>query len=502
MVSWKKLMCVAFVCFYLGFMVCLANAAQQAPEPETVKTKAELKREKKARDAEKIKARREAAAKAERAAAAKAKAERVERGRGKEELLIQKLKLPRDTTPQLAVKELRISGNVLVSTDELLENMPLVYNASDKPLEKADKGDLYDFRVLRDIILQPGRSRQVSTRTIQGFTQYILSVYQEQDYAGIYVYVPAGAVRAGVELRDGILPVEVLEAPVTGVTISAYDPDQKKMEKGFLRTTAVREWSPIEVGQVANQKKLDDFVNLLNLNPDRYVSATVTKGIEPDSLAVEYNIYEANPWHFFIQVDNSGTKDRQWTPRRGIINTNLLGVDDTLTVIYQAPMIWESDWDENYSLYGSYDFPIYGPRLRLNVYGGYSEYDISAAGIGFVGNGSFIGGKLRYNVLQTKGWFLDLTTSLSHERTKVTSSLAALFPGFFASDVEYQLWGIGLDIHKRDDMSQSSLIFERVQSVGGSKEAHFKAARTNTDDNFAIYTATAAHSQFLKPYLL
>ena len=639
MVSWKKFMCVAFVCFYLGFMVCLANAAQQAPGPETVKTKAELKREKKAQDAEKIKARREAAAKAKREAAEKAKAERKEKARlavldadakketkaeiakakkekkarlaeldaraqeqakeiqaerkklksrftedkaglavesrqakaeakkrkakkqelakldteyktqlariesgykrdiaklnekadtqakqialqkkqiknqyqekgakinlkfarRKEELLIQKLKLPEDTTPQLAVKELRISGNVLVSTAELLENMPLVYNASDKPLEKADKGDLYDFRVLGDVILQPDQTRQVSTRTIQGFTQYILSVYQEQDYAGIYVYVPASAVRAGVELKDGILPVEVLEAPVTGVTISAYDPDQKKMEKGFLSTTAVREWSPLEVGQVANQKELDDFVNLLNLNPDRYVSATVTKGIEPNSLAVEYDIYEANPWHFFIQTDNSGTKDRQWTPRTGIINTNLLGVDDTFTAIYQAPWMWESDWDENYSLYGSYDFPICGPRLRLNVYGGYSEYDISAEGLGFVGNGSFIGGQLRYNAFQTNGWFFDVTTSFSHERSKVTSSLAALFPGFFASDVEYQLWGIGLDVHKRDDMSQSSLTFERVQSVGGSREKYFWDSRGNTDDDFTIYTASAAHSQFLKP---
>ncbi len=556
MVSWKKLMCVAFVCFYLGFMVCLANGAQQSTESEAVKTETELKLEN-----EKIKAKREAAAKAKRAAAAKAKAEREEKARlaaldaeakketkaeiakakkerkdrlaaldtkaenyaqqkkqieteyqekvakiklkltgRKEELLVQKLKLPEDTTPQLAVKELSISGNVLVPTSELLKNMPLVYNASDKPLDKADKGDLYDFRALRDVILQPGQTRQVSTRTIQGFTQYVLSVYQEQDYAGIYVYVPAGAVRAGVELKDGILPVEVLEAPVTGVTISAYDPDQKKMEKGFLSSAAIREWSPLEVGQVANQKELDDFVNLLNLNPDRYVSATVTKGIEPDSLAVEYDIYEANPWHFFIQTDNSGTKDRRWTPRFGLINTNLLGVDDTFTAIYQAPWIWESDWDENYSLYGSYDFPIWGPRLRLNVYGGYSEYDItSEGGIGFLGNGSFIGGKLRYNVLQTNGWFLDVTSSLSHERSKVTSSLAALFPGFFASDVEYQLWGIGLDIHKRDDMSQSSLIFERVQSVGGSKEVHFKAARTNADDDFSIYTASASHSQFLKP---
>jgi len=51
-----------------------------------------------------------------------------------------------------------------------------------------------------------------------------------------------------------------------------------------------------------NRKKLDDFVNLLNLNPDRYVSTVVGKGEEPNTLGVNYGIYEANPWHYFIQV--------------------------------------------------------------------------------------------------------------------------------------------------------------------------------------------------------
>jgi len=173
--------------------------------------------------------------------------------------------------------------------------MPNVYNASDKPAHQARAGDIYDFTVLRDIVLHPGLSREVSTKTMQGFTRYILSVYQSRGYGGIYVYIAAQAIQGEGRLQDGLLPVEVVEA---------------------------------KIGQVANKKKLDYFVELLNLNPDRYVSAVISRGSEPKSLALAYDVYESNPWHFFIQVDNSGTKERQWAPRVGMVNTNLTGTDD------------------------------------------------------------------------------------------------------------------------------------------------------------------------------
>jgi hemolysin activation/secretion protein len=102
----------------------------------------------------------------------------------------------------------------------------------------------------------------------------------------------------------------------------------------------------------------------LNLNPDRYVSAVISRGDDPNSLAVEYRVYEANPWHFFVQADNSGTEDIQWAPRFGVVNTNLLGFDDKLTAVYQTPL--DSDMGDQYAVYGSYDFPIWGPKLRLN----------------------------------------------------------------------------------------------------------------------------------------
>jgi hemolysin activation/secretion protein len=454
----------------------------------------------KAREAEKIEQMREEAERAKREAAQQKKRAALDRALTQLEGRIAEIGLPPDTTQRFTVREISITGNTLVSTDALLKNMPLVYNASDLPLEEAESFYLYDLRALHDILLEPGVPRQVSARTIQGFTQYLLSVYQDHDYAGVYVYVPREAVREGVELMDQVLPVAVLEAPVTDVTVKTYDPDQQETEKGYLLPSAVLEWSPVKVGEVANRKKLDEFVNLLNLNPDRYVSAVVTKGVEPESLAVAYDIYEASPWHSFIQVDNSGTDERQWNPRVGIINTNLFGIDDTFTAIYQAP--WDSGINENYALYGSYDLPVLGPWVRLNLYGGHSEFDISeeAGDFHFLGRGSFYGGIARWNVLQTDGWFLNIKGSVEYVRSKVSPDLG-LFTASVTSDVKFWLWGAGLELHRSDDMTQAYGALERFESMGGggADGDEFVLARPDSESDFTIYNATAYLAQYLDP---
>jgi hemolysin activation/secretion protein len=415
----------------------------------------------------------------------------------------EELNLPVDTTTRLLVRELRISGNTLISTGELLEYMPAVYNASGQTLSRADSQFLYDLRPIQEIVTMPGQPREVSLRTIQGLTQYILSVYQQNDYSGIYVYVPEGAIRNGNELINGILPINILEAPVSEVRIKYYDAERNEVDEGYLRRSALEKWSPIEQDKVASQKKLDYLVNLLNLNPDRHVSAVVSRGAEPNTLAVQYDVYEADPWHFFIQADSSGTNDREWAPKVGVINTNLIGIDDRLTALVQASL---DSIDDNYSVFGSYDFPIMGPRLRLNLYGGHSEFDIDpeSGPFNFLGSGSFYGAILRYNIYQQRNWFFDITGSLSHEESDIDSSAEDLFgDDVFASDVEMELWGIGANIHHRDDMSNTSLIFNMVQSFGGSDQEEFwdpatgTGARWGAERDFEIYTATANHNQYI-----
>lgn len=404
-----------------------------------------------------------------------------------------KLTFPEDTTPRFVVKELRISGNNLISTAKLLEKLPLAYKVSVRR-DDTTVEETYDFRVLHEIIVDPGREREVSLKSIQGLTKYVLSVYQE--YAGIYVYVPAEAVDgATVKLKDEVLPIEVLEGKVAEITIERYDFDRQKSEEGFfLKDSVLESWSPAKEGEVIQKKELDDFVRLLNLNPDRYISAVISRSTEPDALNLGYDIYEANPWHWYLQVDNAGTKDRQWTPRIGVINTNLTGVDDRFSVLYQAP--WEEGIEEEYSLFGSYGFPIFTPRLRLDLYAGYSQFDITpegGMGINFIGNGSFYGSILSYNVFQIDSWFVDITGSLSHEASKVTPSLG------LASDVNMDLWGVGVNVHRSDDMSNTSLTFNRTKSMGGSKMSEFALARLNTVPDFTIDNYAAAHGQYLDP---
>ena len=417
---------------------------------------------------------------------------------------IAQLTFPKDTSPVMTVKQLQITGNTLISSEEIMSRIPVVFNASAAPLMKAESKYLYDFRELRKVIDMPGQPRQISARTIKGLTQCILSIYRSKGYAGIYV---EALVEEGKKLPNDTLTIKVTEAPVTEVTTKFFTPDNVPVEEGYLKKSSVLKWSPIQPGQVGNEKELNDFINLLNLNPDRYISAVVSKGPQKDTLALGYNIYEANPWHWFWQIDNAGTKDRQWAPRLGLINTNLLGIDDTLTIFHQSN--WDSTFDENYSVYGSYDFPVAGPDWRLNVFGSYSEFDVEGgAGINFLGNGHVYGAELRYNLYQENGWFFDLTTSLSHEKSKIrsTSSLINL-ASIGVGEVQMDLWGLGFNMHRRDDMSTSSVSLDRVQSVSASKQKYFwdedvppavaTGIRTNSERDFTIYSASASHSQFL-----
>jgi len=397
---------------------------------------------------------------------------------------------PEDTSQRFQVKEVRISGNSLVSTEQLLEELPGIYTVT-KQEDDTIREELYDFLVLSEIISEPGKEREVSKKTIQGFTEYLLSVYQEKGYAGIYVYVPVKAVEGEAKLQDGILQVSILEGTVEQITIKRYDFNRQEQETGFLKSSMLESWSPAKPGEVIRKKKLDEFIRLLNVNPDRYVSAVVSRSDKPDALDLQYDVYEANPWHWYLQVDNAGTEDRQWSPRVGVFNTNLTGMDDSFAFMYQANL---DSFDENYALFGSYELPVFSPRLRLGVYAGHTEFDITpdtGAGINFLGNGSFYGGTLRYNVFQMKDWLFDVLGSISHEESKVTPSLG------LKSDVETDLFGLGTEIHRTSDMSRTSISFNIQSSFGGSSRSDFVNARTGTDPDFTIYTTSLLHKQFI-----
>jgi hemolysin activation/secretion protein len=401
--------------------------------------------------------------------------------------------LPQDTSEKLMVKRIEIAGNTLIPTEKLIADIPVVFNASNTKLSKASQSQIYDFRTIKEIFTSPAAERPVSMRTVQGFTQYILSEYHRKHYGGIYVYIPADAVSNGKLTNDGLLPVMVVEGTVADVNVQSFDSQQKPTEKSRLRKSLVESWSPVQPGEVINEKKLNDYVDQLNQNPDRYASAVLAQGPTPNTVDVNYKLYEGDPWHFFVQTDNSGVSDTQWTPRYGVINTNALGFDDTFTAVYQARP--DSTFQDNYSVFGSYDFPVFSERLRMKLFAGYNEFKGTSAGnLGFLGNGWFAGSRLTYTLFQADKWFFDITGSYSHEVSRVTPSL---FPQFLTSDVDMDIVSYGFDIHQRTDMSETSITGERYQNVGGSSQEDFSLARPGAADDFAYDTFSVTRSQYL-----
>ncbi len=61
------------------------------------------------------------------------------------------------------------------------------------------------------------------------------------------------------------------------------------------------------------------------------------------------------------------------------------------------------------------------------------------------------------------------------------------------------LWGIGVNIYRSDDMSNTFLSFNGTTSFGGSSRSEFQLAREKTDPDFTIFNTTASHSRFLDP---
>lgn len=88
-----------------------------------------------------------------------------------------------------------------------------------------------------------------------------------------------------------------------------------------------------------------------------------------------------------------------------------------------------------------------------------------------------------------------MTGSISHERSRVTPSL---FPDFLGSDLKWWLWSWGVELHRSDDMSSSSIGYTRSSSLGGeSSGTEFNTARAGAKSLFAIDNLRASHSQYL-----
>ncbi len=94
-------------------------------------------------------------------------------------------------------------------------------------------------------------------------------------------------------------------------------------------------------------------------------------------------------------------------------------------------------------------------------------------------------------------WFFDVIGSISEEQSTLTPFLGST--AVIKSKTRMNLWGLGVDIHKRDDISMSSLGYKFSTSMGGSDNADFNNIREGSGRDFTIHTFSAMHSRTLDP---
>jgi hemolysin activation/secretion protein len=406
------------------------------------------------------------------------------------------------------VKEIRFEGNTEISSEEIFRDMPVIYN-------EPNTTNIYSFYKLERIAMKMDDVQKISLESMEGLTKYLVSLYEKKGLSGVYVYIPAESNEKKVPaLKDGILTVIIKEALLSKVNIDYYRYDPNSLlrvpfikvddpGKSLLKESVIRDWSPAKENQMINIRRVQEFCNILNLNPDRYVQPIVSKSQDPNKLDIYYRIYEQRPWHFYVQSDNSGSEEREWNPTIGLINTNLTGRDDKFAAVYQGPIQKKpmDPVDENYAVFGSYDFPLFTPRLRLTLFAGHSDYDIDSNFPGgtmkFLGSGDFSGGVMRFNLFQTEEvnpWFLDIKGSLSYEESTSDPSLG------LQSDIWWDLWGTGIQLYRYERTQKErtvSLNIDKFTSFDASDKEKFSAARTDANPDFSAYSTSAACSQFL-----
>ena len=174
---------------------------------------------------------------------------------------------------------------------------------------------------------------------------------------------------------------------------------------------------------ILNRRALDRYIDQLDRQPGRQVSAAISPTKIPGEVALRYLVYQGKPWTAYFQLANTGTPQTNiWRETYGFTDNELTGHDDILSLNYTtAGFTRENDID------GSYSIPIINPdKFRFRTYASYDNF--SSADVGFPGNTfsgdeTEVGGEFIVNLCQRGHFFLDGVLGIRYKHFFVDNTL-------------------------------------------------------------------------------
>ncbi len=191
----------------------------------------------------------------------------------------------------------------------------------------------------------------------------------------------------------------------------------------------------LKPGTVPDTRELSRELIIANDHPSKQVTIRIKHSKVPDSVDAELVVKDQRPWQFFTGLNNIGTEETgEFRITGGFQHTNLLDLDDSLTISYTTSPGHFSDVEQ----YGAnYRLPLYALSGSLSLY--YSRSDVNSGTIEQVfdvsGAGKFLGGNYTHTF---RNW--------NNYRHRL---LLGVDDKLFENDIDFQGIPLGVDVRSR-----------------------------------------------------
>ena len=291
--------------------------------------------------------------------------------------------------------------------------------------------------------LSQATARPFHATAIRSLARQLVARLNALGLGGVYVVVAPEDFKGDQDLRpkgDTTLHLLIHTAVVTSVRtiISGGRFVWQKEKINNPIVAKIPQYSPIQPAakvkpgstDLLETNLLNDYIDRLNRQPGRQVSVAISKAgghagkpAPQDAVNLDYLVHEQKPWHVYFQLSNTGTPQTgMWRERFGVVDNQLLGFDDILSVDYIT-----AGFKRENSVAGSYNFPLVpSDRLRVRVYAdyqGFSASDVGFPGAGFFGDETVGGVEGILNVFQYHRLFIDTLLGIRYEHIRVDNSL-------------------------------------------------------------------------------
>jgi len=358
------------------------------------------------------------------------------------------------TESKIKVRKIKITGNTVISTEELVH------------------------------IVDPVEGKELDLAELQQVADAITAAFRARGYGFTRAYVPAQ------EVKDGLVEIAVLESRVGEIVVNG----NKNYSTEFIK----KGFAPLVRDGAVKQSSLEKSLLVLNDYPDLKATATLEAGKQPGTPDIVVAVEDQLPLHLVADYDNFGTKS---------VSKNRFGLEVTLSrflIIEGSSLSLRGviGTDPKSYHYGraAYLAPInsYGTKLGVSGYGG--DFDVGEK-LAELNISSTTWG---YSIYLAHPWIRTRFVNLSAEFGFESKDATQFLLGSVATRDKLRMLRAGLNSDWIDSTGQNFIsltVFQGLEeALGAMQNNDPQSSRLGADNRFTKLHLNLARVQRINEY--